>query len=76
MSLFLVPETEEAHERTTIEEIKTASKEELNKITKNDFLKCFENWKKKLVQVYNTYIFGTNTRNRARPRTSSKLWSA
>ncbi|KAG5313395.1 MOS1T transposase, partial [Acromyrmex insinuator] len=26
----------------TIEEIKTASKEELNKITKNDFLKCFE----------------------------------
>ncbi|KAG5344480.1 MOS1T transposase, partial [Acromyrmex charruanus] len=31
----------------TIEEIKTASKEELNKITKNDFLKCFENWKKR-----------------------------
>ena len=23
-----------------------------------------------------TYIFGTNTRNRARPRTFSKLWSA
>lgn len=31
----------------TIEEIKTASKEELNKITKNDFLKCFEEWKKR-----------------------------
>ncbi|KAG5341362.1 GVQW3 protein, partial [Acromyrmex heyeri] len=30
----------------TIEEIKTASKE-LNKITKNDFLKCFEDWKKR-----------------------------
>ncbi|KAG5307215.1 SETMR methyltransferase, partial [Acromyrmex insinuator] len=30
----------------TIEEIKTVSKEELNKITKNDFLKCFEDWKK------------------------------
>ena len=28
-----------------IVEIKTASKEELNKITKNDFLKCFEDWK-------------------------------
>ena len=24
----------------------------------------------------NIYIFGTNTRNRARPRTYSKLWSA
>ncbi|KAG5317509.1 MOS1T transposase, partial [Acromyrmex heyeri] len=31
----------------TIEEIKTASKEELNKITKNEFLKCFEDWKKR-----------------------------
>ncbi|KAG5317259.1 MOS1T transposase, partial [Pseudoatta argentina] len=31
----------------TIEEIKTASKEELNKITKNDFLKCFGDWKKR-----------------------------
>ncbi|KYN41745.1 hypothetical protein ALC56_03888 [Trachymyrmex septentrionalis] len=30
----------------TIEEIKTASKEELNKITKNYFFKCFEDWKK------------------------------
>ncbi|KYN43146.1 hypothetical protein ALC56_02425 [Trachymyrmex septentrionalis] len=30
----------------TIEEIKTASKEELNKITKNNFLKCFEDWKR------------------------------
>ncbi|KYN36550.1 hypothetical protein ALC56_09095, partial [Trachymyrmex septentrionalis] len=31
----------------TIEEIKTASMEELNKITKNNFLKCFEDWKKR-----------------------------
>ena len=31
----------------TIDEIKTASKEELNKITKNDFWKCFEDWKKR-----------------------------
>lgn len=31
----------------TIEEIKTASKEDLNKITKNDFSKCFEDWKKR-----------------------------
>ncbi|UYV79128.1 hypothetical protein LAZ67_17001194 [Cordylochernes scorpioides] len=29
----------------TLDEIKTASKEELKKILKNDFLKCFENWK-------------------------------
>ena len=28
------------------------SKEELNKITKNDFLKCFEDWKKVLAHVY------------------------
>ena len=31
----------------TIEQIKAASKEGLNKITKNDFLKCFEDWKKR-----------------------------
>ena len=29
----------------TLDEIKTASKEELNKIKKDDFLKCFEDWK-------------------------------
>ncbi|UYV61131.1 hypothetical protein LAZ67_1003537 [Cordylochernes scorpioides] len=28
----------------TLDEIKTASKEELKKILKNDFLKCFEDW--------------------------------
>ncbi|KAG5327041.1 GVQW3 protein, partial [Acromyrmex heyeri] len=33
----------------TIEEIKTTSKEELNKITKNDFLKCFEDWHKCII---------------------------
>ncbi|KAG5344387.1 SETMR methyltransferase, partial [Acromyrmex heyeri] len=36
----------------TIEEIKTASKEELNKITKNDFLKL-RGLEKTLAQVYN-----------------------
>ncbi|UYV67726.1 hypothetical protein LAZ67_5001784 [Cordylochernes scorpioides] len=35
----------------TLDEIKTASKEELKKIFKNDFLKCFEDWKKPLTQV-------------------------
>ncbi|UYV63278.1 hypothetical protein LAZ67_2003639 [Cordylochernes scorpioides] len=29
----------------TLDKIKTASKEELKKILKNDFLKCFEDWK-------------------------------
>ncbi|UYV75717.1 hypothetical protein LAZ67_13001096 [Cordylochernes scorpioides] len=29
----------------TLDEIKTASKEELKKIFLNDFLKCFEDWK-------------------------------
>ncbi|UYV74347.1 hypothetical protein LAZ67_11003166 [Cordylochernes scorpioides] len=29
----------------TLDEIKTTSKEELKKILKNDFLKCFEDWK-------------------------------
>ncbi|UYV68218.1 hypothetical protein LAZ67_5003413 [Cordylochernes scorpioides] len=29
----------------TLDEIKMASKEELKKIFKNDFLKCFEDWK-------------------------------
>ncbi|UYV71809.1 hypothetical protein LAZ67_9000495 [Cordylochernes scorpioides] len=29
----------------TLDEIKTASKEEVKKILKNDFLKCFEDWK-------------------------------
>ncbi|UYV77233.1 hypothetical protein LAZ67_15000198 [Cordylochernes scorpioides] len=29
----------------TLDDIKTASKEELKKILKNDFLKCFEDWK-------------------------------
>ncbi|UYV80369.1 hypothetical protein LAZ67_19000003 [Cordylochernes scorpioides] len=35
----------------TLDEIKTASKEELKKIFKNDFLKCFEDWKKPLSQA-------------------------
>ncbi|UYV81521.1 hypothetical protein LAZ67_20001423 [Cordylochernes scorpioides] len=35
----------------TLDEMKTASKEELKKIFKNDFLKCFEDWKKPLAQT-------------------------
>ncbi|VEN56661.1 unnamed protein product [Callosobruchus maculatus] len=31
----------------TIEELKTASKEDPNKIRKNDFFKCFEDWKRR-----------------------------
>ena len=31
----------------TIEEIKMASEEEPNEITKNDFLKCLEDWEKR-----------------------------
>ncbi|UYV70083.1 hypothetical protein LAZ67_7001725 [Cordylochernes scorpioides] len=34
-----------------LDEIKTASKEELKKILKNDFLKCFEDWKNQPVKV-------------------------
>ncbi|UYV75744.1 hypothetical protein LAZ67_13001188 [Cordylochernes scorpioides] len=34
----------------TLDEIKTALKEELKNILKNDFLKCFEDWKKPLAQ--------------------------
>jgi Transposase (partial DDE domain) len=45
--LFFVPKIEEARERTTIKEIKKKSKEELNKITKNEFLKYLEDWKKR-----------------------------
>ena len=46
--VFLFPKlkrTMKGRRYATIEEIKTPSKEELNKITKNDFLKCFEDWK-------------------------------
>ena len=37
----------------------------------NNFNKAKAKW-----HSIHTYIFGTNTRNRARPRTFSKLWSA
>ena len=37
----------------TIDELKTASKEELNNIQKKDFLKCFEDWKKRLHKCIN-----------------------
>ncbi|UYV73504.1 hypothetical protein LAZ67_10003846 [Cordylochernes scorpioides] len=36
----------------TLDEIKTASKEELKKIFKNDFLKCFEDWKNRWHKKY------------------------
>ncbi|UYV78738.1 hypothetical protein LAZ67_16002611 [Cordylochernes scorpioides] len=42
----------------TLDEIKTASKEELKKILKNDFLKCFEDWKKPLAQGERQLTFG------------------
>ncbi|UYV60847.1 hypothetical protein LAZ67_1002591 [Cordylochernes scorpioides] len=49
----------------TLDEIKTASKEELKKIFKNDFLKCFEDWTGKgEVSVYYTCslcLYGTST---------------
>ncbi|UYV65463.1 hypothetical protein LAZ67_3004436 [Cordylochernes scorpioides] len=35
----------------TLDEIKTASKEELKKIFKKDFLKCFEDWKNRWHKV-------------------------
>ncbi|UYV79064.1 hypothetical protein LAZ67_17000978 [Cordylochernes scorpioides] len=45
---FLFPKLKRAmkgRRYATLDEIKTASKEELKKIFKNDFLKCFEDWK-------------------------------
>ncbi|UYV80763.1 hypothetical protein LAZ67_19001657 [Cordylochernes scorpioides] len=45
---FLFPKLKRPMKRlryATLDEIKTASKEELKKIFKNDFLKCFEDWK-------------------------------
>ncbi|UYV80186.1 hypothetical protein LAZ67_18001955 [Cordylochernes scorpioides] len=36
----------------TLDEIKTASKEELKNILKNDFLKCFEDWKNRWHKRY------------------------
>ncbi|UYV85140.1 hypothetical protein LAZ67_X004709 [Cordylochernes scorpioides] len=46
--LFLFPNLKrpiKGRRYATLDEIKTASKEELKKILKNDFLKCFEDWK-------------------------------
>ncbi|UYV80619.1 hypothetical protein LAZ67_19001039 [Cordylochernes scorpioides] len=40
----------------TLDEIKTASKEELKKIFKNDFLKCFEDWK----NLWHNFLFFEN----------------
>ncbi|UYV69087.1 hypothetical protein LAZ67_6002340 [Cordylochernes scorpioides] len=45
---FLFPKLKRPMKRqcyATLDEIKTASKEELKKILKKDFLKCFEDWK-------------------------------
>ncbi|UYV79546.1 hypothetical protein LAZ67_17003073 [Cordylochernes scorpioides] len=45
---FLIPKLKrpmKGRRYATLDEIKTASKEELKKILKNDFLKCFEDWK-------------------------------
>ncbi|UYV66015.1 hypothetical protein LAZ67_3006192 [Cordylochernes scorpioides] len=40
----------------TLDEIKTASKEELRKIKKNDFLKCFEDWKNRWHKCKYSYL--------------------
>ncbi|CAH2086178.1 unnamed protein product [Euphydryas editha] len=45
-----------------IEEIKTASKEDLNKITKNTFFKCFEHWIGLLEMILETLEKDTLTR--------------
>ncbi|UYV83530.1 hypothetical protein LAZ67_23001365 [Cordylochernes scorpioides] len=45
---FLFPKLKRPIKRrryATLDEMKTASKEELKKIFKNEFLKCFEDWK-------------------------------
>ena len=51
MSLFVVSKTKETYKRTeiykTIEQIKTASLEELKAIPKSAYEKCFEDWKKR-----------------------------
>ena len=44
---------------------------DINYLKSNLIAFCFDG-----ASVIHTYIFGTNTRNRARPRTFSKLWSA
>ncbi|UYV80849.1 hypothetical protein LAZ67_19001982 [Cordylochernes scorpioides] len=46
--IFLFPKLKrpmKGRRYATLDEIKTASKEKLKKILKNDFLKCFEDWK-------------------------------
>ncbi|UYV67655.1 hypothetical protein LAZ67_5001500 [Cordylochernes scorpioides] len=51
----------------TLDEIKTASKEELKKILKNDFLKCFEDWKNrwhKCIISHGDYFEGGQNRDR------------
>ncbi|UYV81744.1 hypothetical protein LAZ67_20002183, partial [Cordylochernes scorpioides] len=48
VTFFLFPKLKrpmKGRRYATLDEIKTASKEELKKIFKNDFLKCFEDWK-------------------------------
>ncbi|UYV63887.1 hypothetical protein LAZ67_2005888 [Cordylochernes scorpioides] len=53
----------------TLDEIKTASKEELKKIFKNDFLKCFEDWKNrwhKCIISHGDYFEGDKIGHRKR----------
>ncbi|UYV83955.1 hypothetical protein LAZ67_X000694 [Cordylochernes scorpioides] len=50
----------------TLDEIKTASKEALKKILKNDFLKCFEDWKNrwhKCIISHGDYFEGDKIEN-------------
>ena len=47
-----------------------------NSIRDKDDFYTFNIAKNNIILFIYLYIFGTNTRNRARPRTYSKLWSA
>ncbi|UYV82432.1 hypothetical protein LAZ67_21002117 [Cordylochernes scorpioides] len=52
----------------TLDEIKTASKEELKKILKNDLLKCFEDWKNRW---HNSNRWGSSEKERSPQQGSS-----
>ena len=57
-------------------ELDTASSKKLQMVVNNCKRYYFNNRKYDKISKYNNNNFGTNTRNRARPRTNSKLWSA
>ncbi|UYV73990.1 JRKL, partial [Cordylochernes scorpioides] len=57
----------------TLDEINTASKDELKKIFKNDFLKCFEDWKKPISRIQ---LYGFKKRKSLKRSTYKDLDSA